>query len=174
MPFSGFYETCHREALRDRFDVGENSDPKENEAEWQKRWDEYCLHHKENEQDYCREYVRQFSKMVGIGLEYKDLVSPKEYNFSTDRIFAEISASDVKELKRMADPERMRALVKLSFTSCDGFSSFYSNDYGQWLKDEEAGKPFDHNQVGTLLECVAGQIDDDWELTVFEMTNANF
>lgn len=163
IPFSGFYETVHRDHI-DRFyedDQGDISDEKMKKL---------CDNAKEDEKDYCREYVHCFSKFIGIKLEFESMTSPKEYNFKTDRIFAHIDEADVEELKRKVDHDKMKELVKRKFTSYDGFRSFYDNNYDNWLKQEE---PFDHNQIETLIECYASQIDEDWEMEITEDTMGN-
>ena len=120
--------------------------------------------YKAAEVEYCKEYTEAFSKLIGIPLKFNDMTSPREYNFMTDRIFAEISEADVEKLKEIVDPIAIRLYVRNHFTSYDGFSSFYDNDYDRWLKQDE---PFDHNQIGALLDCYAPQVDEEWNLTLY-------
>lgn len=169
VPFSGFYGTIHHHAIMDRYEVGDDVDV--DEGEGKKRYDEYLKNYKEEEINYCREYTKNFSELIGIPLTFKEMTSPREYNFMTDRIFAEISADDVEKMKKAVDPAIIRALVKKKFTSLDGFCSFYDNDYDEWLKQQE---PWDHNQVGTLVEAYAIWIDPDWEMEVYDDTQGNF
>jgi hypothetical protein len=168
IPFDGFYETIHSEAIERRYDV---EDGQEQDDAWQKRWDEHCANFREDANEYCRAYVKAFSELVGIPLTFKVMTSPKEYNFRTDEIYAEISEEDVEKLKKAVEPDRIREYVKAHFTSRDGFASFYDNDYDRWLSQED---PFDHNQICALLETVAAQKDNDWEETVYAEASENF
>jgi hypothetical protein len=206
VPFAGFYATAHASA------VGQNAlylygcdNEEHSKPEWtsvQSCDPESCLskatslEYKNVEVAYCKMYVENFSNLVKIPLRYNAMESPREYNFRTDRIFAEISEEDVEKLKSLIDPVLIRAYVKKHFTSHDGFSSFYDSDYDKWLtqvdddtRQEGCGysqhyvggcacprepKPFDVNQIGALLECYAEQIDRDWESNVYEDTQGNF
>lgn len=169
IPLSGFYETIHHHAIEDRYDVGDGVDV--DEGEGKKRYDEYLKNYKEEEINYCREYTKNFSELTQIPLKFKEMTSPREYNFTTDRIFAEIHEDDLWMLKNIVDPVKIREYVKKHYTSRDGFMSFYDNSYDEWLKQE---KPFDHNQIGALLEVYAEQVDSDWEMEVYDDTQGNF
>ena len=181
IPFSGLYETVHYYAVGNHLLMEYGCDNEEHsKPEWTDREScdyERCSSKATNEQfkfaelEYCREYVKNFSKLIDIPLTFKDMSSPREYNFMTDRIFAEISEADVEKLKREVEPDRIREYVKKHFTSYDGFMSFYDNSYDEWLKQ---GKPFDHNQIGALLECYADQVDEKWEEEVYDDTQGNF
>lgn len=95
---------------------------------------------------------------IKIDLPYKDMSSPKEYNFTTDRLFCEISEQGIKKLRKIASNKRLGEVIKARFTSYDGFISSYPNNIVEWL-----GKDcleYDHNELGTLLiAAVLSQID---------------
>lgn len=93
-----------------------------------------------------------------INIEYEKTVSPKEYNFTTDAIYCVIEY-DVTKLKKylLGNLLAFTAYIDGKYTSCDGFSSHYSNDIDDWL-DEDSWR--DH-QVGSLLEFVISNNDDD-------------
>lgn len=87
---------------------------------------------------------------------WESMQSPREYNFTTDRVFATIPMSVVQSLfdKSAAnDHESLSKVIKASFTSYDGFMSFYSNDIEDWLEKPLA--EWDYNEVGTLVGAVA-------------------
>lgn len=107
--------------------------------------------------EYAQEKLNEFLNLENpIQLEFHDLVSPREYNFTTDRLFAGISQIDVLRLGSIASPKILERLIAERFTSRDGFMSFYQNtlkDNGQEYK-ESWNKPFtawDHNQLEILL-----------------------
>jgi len=181
IPFSGFYETLHAAVVGERLINEYGCD---NEEHSKPEWTDIdsCNYdrcsskatseeYKAAEAQYCAEYVKNFSALIGIPLVYKTMTSPREYNFMTDRIFAEISERDVRMLRLKIDPVAIRKWVEDHFTSRDGFSSFYSGSYDEWLKQD---KPFDHNQIGALLAVYASQVDAGWEMEVYEDTQGNF
>jgi hypothetical protein len=143
IPFSGFYETIHH----DRIEMN-HEDERGNVSE-----EEYAkINWREEEKEYAQAYAKEFSKLIGIPLEFEEMTSPREYNFMTDRIFCKILEEDVEKLKREVGHIALRELVRKRFTSHDGFMSFYSNDYEDWLKQKE---PLDHNQIGTPKHLTA-------------------
>lgn len=156
IPFSGFYESIHSWRLDDLLNVGEDSDlPR---AELEERIDQ--MDWKTEHENYSKAYVAQMSKMLGIELEFVTLDSPKFYNFSTDRIFAKIKQKDVQALQARLDLDKMNELVKEKFTSRAGFISHYAADYSEWQNQPA----LDHNQIGTIIECILIQEEgDSWE-----------
>src|SRR3990167_7768464 len=110
IPFSGFYETIHHHAIMDRYDVGDGINV--DEGEGKERYEEYLKNYKDEEIAYCKEYVKNFSKLIDIPLTYVTMTSPREYNFMTNRIFVEINEENVKMLKQKVDPIAMAIFVK--------------------------------------------------------------
>ena len=105
--------------------------------------------------DYVSFYINKFnerSKDFTLKGTYKCFISPKEYNFETDRVFIEIEENHcidfikyiIKNYKKELDNK-----IKERFTSRSGFSSFYKNSLDLWPKDYSE---WDHNQIGTCFE----------------------
>ena len=90
-------------------------------------------------------------KETGIKLnaKFSALVSPRSYNFTTDRIFVKIPLRAVKELYKYVGAEKLNKAIEERFTSYDGFMSFYDNSLAAWPKNLNE---WDCNQIGTLLE----------------------
>ncbi len=107
------------------------------------------------QKEYAKSYVENFAEDNNIKLEFESLSSPREYNFTTDRIFAYIPIEEVKRLVLIVDRVKLAAMAKEKFTSRDGFSSFYSNDLEEWKIDEI--EDLDHNQIETIIECVTAE-----------------
>jgi hypothetical protein len=87
-----------------------------------------------------------------LALEWESMDSPREYNFSTDRVYAHIPVNVVVALfARSAAEEhkRLRETIKQRFTSRSGFISGYSNSLATWLERDVT--EWDHNELGTLL-----------------------
>jgi hypothetical protein len=172
IPFSGFYESVHSmridDAINQHFDDHEGSG--ENKTPWH-----LDLNYSKAMNEYAKDYLDAFSKEIGIPLEYDDLESPKEYNFTTDRIFAYINEEDLIKLRDSLDTDDLEKMIADRFTSRDGFSSFYQNSLssdGQPDYKTSWDKPvteYDHNQIGTLLELKASnELSEDWELYAVE------
>ncbi|MFM0341159.1 hypothetical protein [Paraburkholderia fungorum] len=90
------------------------------------------------------------------------MVSPREYNFETDRIFAYINRSSVRELYHRVDGAVLADMIRVRHTSCSGFISFYPNDLDDWKA--KPLKDWDHNELGTLLLAVMKQQGmEDWD-----------
>lgn len=162
IPFSGFYETIHSNDIDRHFEWLYNLDD-DPEIDWydQLQPGEY----KKAEIEYCKQYTQLFSELVDVPMTFKEMTSPREYNFSTDRIFCNMNADELTKIKNRLDHDKMTELVKRKFTSCDGFMSFYSNSYDEWLNQSE---PWDHNQISTALECLADEADPEWRLYIGE------
>lgn len=160
VPFSGFYNSFHDACLDDR--LGSMFSDRETGCHPNKdlldaaygavRWAH--VHHQYAE-DYCRAFAHEF----GINLSFDSLVSPREYNFETDRIFATIDEDEVRRLFGEVDPDDLTAIAKERFTSCDGFISFYDPDWRAWGDVLE----WDCNQVGTLLLAWLQKEDPDFD-----------
>ena len=174
IPFSGFYESLHNsvidDAIKDNFrdDYGII-----NENLAYRAWDnaDFFAIRKE----YAKEYAEQFAHEFKIkSLCFESLSSPREYNFSTDRIFCEIDYAELCGIIKSFDLKAFAAFVRERFTSRDGFISYYSADLSEWGKIET----WDHNQCGTALEFYAiqesgGEYDQWSEYAIIENSICN-
>lgn len=92
-----------------------------------------------------------------INIKCKEIYSPKFYNFSTDEIVMEVKYNKTQLLK-VAKKEReiFGDFLYENYTSRDGFASFTSNNYNDWLigfKDNDA------RDIGAILSYIFR----DWE-----------
>ena len=142
--FPGFYHT-ELENLIDR-EIEQESEYNGKEVEY--LFDVY--NHQKAMEAISKGWVRAFSKETGIPLEYKDLSSPKEYNFTTDRVFAFIPVSEVLKLESLRHSEEFKTILRQWFTSYDGFISFYDND-PESDKWQRPVVEWDHNELSALL-----------------------
>lgn len=88
-------------------------------------------------------------------ITYESMSSPREYNFTTDRIFVDIPKSVVRKLWRISKADGHNALrerIAKHCTSYDGFISYYKNDLKSWLK--RSVERWDHNELEILLLAV--------------------
>lgn len=161
IPFDGFYESVHN--LNINMALENTFGDKEGSGEYKDYW-EMVIDYRGIYNAYARQYTDKMAEELGIGLEFEELVSPREYNFTTDRIFCQISLEDAQKIRDKITDDELDAAIKERFTSYDGFASFYPNSLyeGVWLKPLDQ---WDHNQVGTLIEIVCKeQLDDDFQL----------
>jgi len=149
LPFCGFYNSIHDgnidNAIEYIFQM-ENGDTIKPLA--------YRLYNQCNFSEVFKAYAMEYSQQFAAAFELPSLVfkfmqSPKEYNFTTDRIFCTISDDDIEKMRANTSPLTLEKHARESFTSRDGFSSFYSPDYNTWGDVSE----WDHNQLACLLEA---------------------
>jgi hypothetical protein len=114
---------------------------------------------------YAEAYNEWLNETLGfsVTLNYVELSSPKEYNFTTDRIFCQISHEDVHKIYRHVGRKALRAKAKQEFTSRDGFMSFYSPDIDDW----GVSRTWDHNQLYCLLSALNSD-DDEMDVGIYE------
>jgi hypothetical protein len=94
-------------------------------------------------------------------MTYNTMVSPREYNFTTDALYVELSPKDVVLLARRVGLSAIRKAAKEMFTSRDGFCSFYDPDISTWGKL----RTWDHNQLYALMTAavtVANGASDEY------------
>lgn len=142
LPFTGFYETIHGDKIDCDIEYYLNGES------WP---DDIEIDFKRFKNDYSIEYVNRFASDYDIkGMTFESMQSPQFYNYSTDRIFINISEQTLKDIIRRTCPDILKTVIKERFTSYDGFASFYPNNLKEW---SEHVQDWDHNQLGALLEA---------------------
>jgi len=165
MFFSGFYESIHDSVFDMETEYIMEDYP-------DKKWDDFRFEY--DYAEYCKNYVRAISSETEIDLEFQELISPREYNFTTDRIICFIKPKDVKKLATALNSPTLEKLVKERFTSRDGFISFYSRYVEEWK--EKPVKEWDAVELGTLLDAWIidnGSDLDDLDYAGFEYCSGN-
>lgn len=173
IPFSGFYESVHNlaldDALNSMFGTREAGNPVEafvaraNDAmDWK------AVH-----TEYAREYSEAFASLVELDLKFEALESPREYNFTTDRIFCKITEYSLLKAYAIVDKAVLADVAKQRHTSHSGFSSFYDPGIETWGEVLE----WDLNQIGTLMQALAedvrGEFDGWAEYDLMEYAQCN-
>lgn len=178
IPFTGFYNSDHDAVFDDHLEMEIYNFQTEYDAtdeqieayqnaffaiDWKQAHTEYA-------EEYCKALFYKIDDETGLKLDYKfkALESPRFYNFETDRIFCDINEEDLYKLLKIVKKEYsaiMNSLVSNKFTSYNGFTSFYPSAIDAWPKFCD----WDHNQLGTLLECfIIANIEEDelkaWDL----------
>lgn len=159
IPFSGFYESLHDQELDytlERMFADRATGCQTNDELLLKAWHEVDWGYVH--QAYAKEYAEQFAWKFKVDMKFESLQSPREYNFTTDRIFCEISTKEVKRLVKVVGLPAIAECAKDRFTSRSGFISHYSPDIEDWGPVET----WDHNQVGTVIVALAGDEFDQY------------
>ncbi len=163
IPFDGFYESFISDDIdhqigqqiewdSDTFDL--------NESEEEIIQDNYLTvntsyFYNQIAEDYTNFYIDALNeRLEGFTLKatYKFFTSPREYNFSTDRIFIEIEENHAIDFIKYIIKNYKKELEKKiedRFTSRDGFISFYKNSLDLWIDDYSE---WDCNMIGTCFE----------------------
>ena len=137
--FPGFYESSLFNsdtpywAIKEELEYMQEEHPEltENDLDFDYRSCEDDLMH-----DFVDIWNYHAPKNVVVGVSNPELVSPKYYNFSNDRIFVDVELTDNWQ-------DEMRHFIALNYdwlkerihddwTSYDGFHSFMSNDVDEW------------------------------------------
>ena len=160
IPFSGFYCTLHESALDDAVEQMFSDKATgctvyrglADRAQWDCDWGLVM-------RDYAEEYAGQFADHFGIRMSFESMTSPKEYNFTTDRIFCHIPLDECTRLLSATPRDLLDKVAAEMFTSRDGFMSFYSPDISTWGDLSE----WDYNQIGCLITAYVRHEEPDFD-----------
>lgn len=100
-------------------------------------------------QRIAKQYAEQFAHAIGLPLTYVEMDSPKEYNFTTDRLFMAGTRALWRKLRKEVLSGDLHNHATERHTSRSGFISFYSPDTSTWGHVDT----WDLNQRGTLLRA---------------------
>lgn len=154
IPFSGFYESIHNyqidSAIESIVMLDDNCEVVCSLRELLFDAIDFRAVH----EGYAREYLDWLCSEYSFQAKSICLDSPNYYNFSTDRIIAEIELSEIERIFSLVDKDKLEDKIKERFTSRSGFISFYDNSLDAW---PESLDQWDANQVGTLVECYLDQ-----------------
>lgn len=136
LPFSGFYHSIHDMYI-------------DNHIEYELEYLESELGYTDDQLDIikdifydmdyapirkaiCEHYINAYNAVfydeydIHLDLEYSDLISPKFYNFETDRLYALIDESVYKDVTALINSEDFKVMLKDKFKCRDGFMPFQS------------------------------------------------
>jgi hypothetical protein len=151
--FTGFYESIHDEVFDREIEQILTEDYPD------KKYEDFRF--KTDFVGYSKAYVSAINSEIGFNLEFAELIQPREYNFTTDRIICYIGKHDLGKIESALNSDTLRDLIKERFTNRGGFISFYSNDVDTWKKKELS--EWDSVELGTLLDAWL-DVDDEFDL----------
>lgn len=183
LPFSGFYDSlwssvsdreienmAEWEAFEKQNEVGTPSELRLAESDFTQALNG-CFDYAKFKRDMSAAYVDVFKDYlenefgVVADIEFEALDSPREYNFTTDRIFVKLDRVSLARIYKAARKlGNFDETIKKRHTSYDGFASYCTNDVDCW----KIKKPseFDHNEIETLFQAILANCDD-WELDLY-------
>lgn len=97
-------------------------------------------------------YKSELCDRPSIGATFEDVESPREYNFTSDRLFGKVPLKTLRELFKRSAAERHESLARIiaeRHSSRSGFVSFYSDNVRDWIR--KPLREWDHNEYGTLI-----------------------
>lgn len=174
IPFSGFYESWHSEEIDDV--LVQLFDDEDGNPNWESyedlcstcEWSKVFL-------EYAKTYTKEFADLFDVKVAFMKVESPREYNFTTDRIIAAIELAEVRRLWKAVPKSILYEKSKERHTSYPGFHSFYDPEFVHNTPLPE----WDMNMVGTLLEAWVqwktedGDVCEEWEREIMADARAN-
>jgi hypothetical protein len=168
LPFSGFYGSRHSSAIDYTEEEMFTFDDGEIHASLHELFYDN-MDYGDVYEAYAKQYVDEISHLTNIKFVFEELVSPKEYNFTTDRIFVTIDRKSLAKIIRLVKGERLNNKAREMFTSRSGSISYYSNDVSDWGKIDE----WDHNQIGCALEALFDYYENEENIDLEEASLEN-
>lgn len=161
--FDGFYQSCHDQMIDEaveRIFLDEEGEQIggashiESFSLTKQMITKYCAAYVE----LVKEHMKDEHDLYLPSMRLEEVISPREYNFDTDRIVVSIAQTDFDKLAAVElDSPAMQDLAREMFTPRSGFVPFYSADIADW-KDKPI-EEWDVNELGVLLKSV-GAIED--------------
>lgn len=140
--FQGFYDSLLYDS---EYEFETINDVAENDGN---DYDDYMFDKENYKKDICKAYVNEYANYLSPIIdkaEYSHLISPKEYNFDTDMLYANITFKKGWKDYLLGwienNKERLGEMIKRNWTSYDGFISFIPTDLEIWkqkLIEEDA------------------------------------
>lgn len=106
--------------------------------------DDWSCKYGEFQKEVVEKYTEMYLDLVNSELDFgivqkgePELDSPKYYNYRTDRIYVTVEFNAVRKLRVLMRKweKEMRELIKEHHTSREGFISFMSNDFDEWISE---------------------------------------
>lgn len=131
----------------------------------------------------CKHYIKAYNAVfydeygIYLGLEYSQLISPRFYNFESDRLYALINESVFNEVIALINSKDFKSILKEKFKPQLGFMPFQStldaienNDtvlfsaelLGQLLPEDNVIN--DYQYTDNINEVISNACDVDYDL----------
>ncbi|TXG81894.1 MAG: hypothetical protein E6R13_05735 [Spirochaetes bacterium] len=138
--FGGFYETILSGCLD--YYIESEIDYQETECDRVVKWDDFTYDWSKVKNALASAYVDAFNEEMQdddiiSNVEFDCVISPREYNFTTDSLFVKCEINE-RELLGYCNNNLVAFEQYLidNFKSREGFISFYSHDVEDWLVED--------------------------------------
>jgi len=138
--FGGFYYSIHSANIDIMIEQYEEPNETDGTVIEFDNYNELCI-------EYSKEYVEFLNELLNTDIDFISLESPKFYNYSTDKIKAEISKEDVLKVFKYIKENDLKIditeRIKEVTTSVSGYIPFYSYE-----------DIFKHENIDILIQCI--------------------
>jgi len=171
IPFVGFYESIAsnkaediafrdyiiEKNIQDNPITGWMDKPEDmTEDEQTQFWDKYYPSKIKNiREQIAKDYIEHLGSELGLDMKFESIDSPKQYNYTTDRLFVDVPLEQLIKLYNRTDQTTLAEMIKERHTSRPGFDSYYENDINDPSWQDPAN--YDHNQWQTVIEAKVKQ-----------------
>jgi len=138
LEFGGFYESIHSEIIDNHIEYFIESENDLNDTE--KEYDDYDFDYQSMYNQYIKQYCKMLSNHIkneyNLNIDFTDLklISPKYYNFETDKI--ECKVSNHKDLiSYFKNDNDFLDFLNQATQSYDGYISYY--DFNQAINNKD-------------------------------------
>ena len=111
-------------------------------------------------------------------VKFDSFVSPKYYNYETDKVYANITFDDdwrnrIKEFMT-ENKTSLKARIKKEWSDRDGFWSFLSSDYEDWFREFDEVN-VDERMISVMLQYMMEKTDKDiYEDLLISLLDQNY
>lgn len=165
--FAGFYESVlyNSDTLYYEVNDGDNLDYyRERFEDETLEPDDLDIDFEAYKEDVSKAFVEAFDLCTPDfvkEIEMTELSSPRFYNYSTDKLYANVTFEDDWKAGVMSfmekNKEALAERIKKDWTSYDGFMSFIENDYDKWVEEFQKDEP-DERYIGSMLGYIIEDI----------------
>lgn len=164
LPFSGFYESIYDSHIDNTMEYylydleGEQLEKAQNAF--------YMMNYDATRKAICEHYIQAYNQVfydqfnIDLNLTFNSLISPKFYNFETDRLFVNIDPELFKQVIQLLDDDAIQKTLSEKYKTRDGFIVFESTIEAIKNKEYELFS-------SDLLEMLLPENDilDNWQFT---------
>lgn len=180
--FPGFYESALLNSDTAYYAIKEELDYLQDEVDENLCEDDLDFNYDEYQKDVSNAFVEVFGNLapsdVVENVEFDEIVSPRYYNYQTDRLFAFVTLKDGwKDAMRSfidKNAEWLADRIKKDWTSYDGFMSFMDNKLNDWCDrlfgnaDEDIDGRYIGSMIGYMMWYENPQIHDELIMDTLE------
>lgn len=173
--FNGFYNTIweyqHDNVL---YNINETRD--ENGL-MPIEWDVLNIDHSQYEYDTVKNIIDVLKSELQdfiYNIEFHSIKSPEKYNFKNDSVDVVIEPKIENIQKFIYDNlDSFKKYLKKTYTSYDGFISWYSNNFEDWKEYTDNFTSFEGSHyLGSILQFIC-EIEDITEFDIYESVQEN-